>query len=173
MSFKPSYYKKVISTNDIAIKKIKKNYTKGIIIAENQIKGRGQYGKKWISYKGNIFLSIFFKINNKISIHKINNLNCLILKKALSKIIKYKITIKPPNDLLINKKKFAGILQEIIIKNNNKFLVIGIGINLIKNPFIKNYPTTNVLKETKIIISKKKVITAISKQFEKNKKNLQ
>ena len=35
----------------------------------------------------------------------LNTLNCLIIKKAILKFIKIKISIKKPNDLLINKKK--------------------------------------------------------------------
>ena len=170
MSFKFSYYKRVKSTNDIAIREIKKNCQSGVIVADKQNKGRGRYGNKWISYKGNIFISIFFRISKKISINKLNKLNSLLIKKALSKIIKKKILIKPPNDLLINKKKFAGILQETLVKNNVKYIIIGIGINLIKNPIIKNYPTTNLLKETKVRISKKKLIKTVFKQFEKNQK---
>ena len=53
MKFKKFFYKKVNSTNDIALKKIKSGYKKGIIISEYQNKGRGQFGKKWISLKGN------------------------------------------------------------------------------------------------------------------------
>ncbi len=170
MSFKFLYYKKVKSTNDIAIREIKKNCHSGVIVADKQSKGRGRYGNKWISYNGNIFISIYFRIKKKISINKLNKLNSLLIKKALSEIIKKKITIKPPNDLLINKKKFVGILQETLVKNNVKYIIIGIGINLIKNPIIKNYPTTNLLKETKMRISKKKLIKAVFKQFEKNQK---
>ena len=46
--------------------------------------------------------------------------------------------------MLIKGKKICGILQEIINKQNQKFLILGIGINLIKNPIISNYPTTNL-----------------------------
>ena len=145
MSFKKFFYKKVGSTNDLAIKKIKLGITKGIIIADYQKKGRGQHGKKWLSFKGNLFITIFFKIKDNINIKKISILNCKIIKQTLFKFIKKKISIKPPNDLLINKKKICGILQEIKFNNEVKFLIIGIGINLIKNPKIKNYPTTNIL----------------------------
>ena len=33
---------------------------------------------------------------------------------------------------------------EIISVSGNKFLIVGIGVNLTKSPKIKNYPTTNL-----------------------------
>ncbi len=173
MTFKFYRYKKVKSTNDIAIQKVKKNFKKGIIVSDNQIKGRGQYGKNWISFKGNLFVSIFFSINKSISLKKINHFNCKIIKKALSKIINCKIVIKKPNDLLINKKKFAGVLQETIIQNNKKYLIIGIGINMIKSPSIRNYPSTNIFRETRLKIHKEELIQIILKEFKKNLKKFE
>ena len=35
-----------------------------MVISEIQNRGRGQYGKKWISYKGNLFVSFFFRLNS-------------------------------------------------------------------------------------------------------------
>ena len=66
------------------------------------------------------------------------------MKKLLTHYYKKKNIFKKPNDLLINKKKICGILQETLIKLDKKFLVVGIGINLIKSPYIKNYPTTSL-----------------------------
>ena len=170
MSFKKFFYKKVNSTNDLAIKKIKVGITKGIIIADYQKKGRGQQGKKWLSLKGNVFMSIFFEIKENINIKKITNLNCKIIKKVLFQYIKKTITIKPPNDLLVDKKKICGILQEIKFNQKHKFIIIGIGINLIKNPIIKNYPTTNILKETGFKVKKLNLIKKIEKNYIKNLK---
>ena len=170
MSFKKFFYKKVNSTNDLAIKKIKVGITKGIIIADYQKKGRGQQGKKWLSIKGNIFMTIFFKIKENINIKKITILNCKIIKKVLSQCIKKTITIKPPNDLLVDKKKICGILQEIKFNQKHKFIIIGIGINLIKNPIIKNYPTTNIFKETGFKVKKLNLIKKIEKNYIKNLK---
>jgi len=170
MSFKKFFYKKVNSTNDLAIKKIKVGITKGIIIADYQKKGRGQQGKKWLSLKGNVFMSIFFEIKENINIKKITNLNCIIIKKVLFQYIKKTITIKSPNDLLVNKKKVCGILQEIKFNQKKKFIIIGIGINLVKNPVIKNYPTTNILTETGFKVKKYNLIKNIEKNYTKNLK---
>ena len=50
-------YKKVKSTNDIALKLIKKNIVKPTLVTTvRQTSGRGRVGKKWISKKGNLFL---------------------------------------------------------------------------------------------------------------------
>jgi len=170
MNFKKFFYKKVNSTNDLAIKKIKNGFTKGIIIADFQKKGRGQYGKKWLSFKGNLFMTIFFEIKKNIELKKITTLNCNIIKNTLLKYIKKSIIIKYPNDLLVNKKKFCGILQEIAFNKKVKFIVVGIGINLIKNPTIKYYPTTNILKETGIKVKKLNLIKNIEKNYIKNLK---
>ena len=170
MSFKKFFYKKVSSTNDLAIKKINRGTIKGIIIADCQKKGRGQQGKKWLSFKGNIFMTIFFNIKKNMNIKKITILNCKIIKKVLFQYIKKRITIKHPNDLLVDKKKICGILQEIKFNQKHKFIIIGIGINLIKNPIIKNYPTTNILKESGFKAKRLNLIKKIEKNYIKNLK---
>ena len=170
MIFNKFIYKKINSTNDIAIKKIKKKFINGIIISEEQKKGKGQYGRKWISQRGNLFISIFFRINSNLSINKITKTNCLIIKGLLSKLIKKKISIKQPNDLLLNNKKICGILQETTFFNKYKYIIIGVGINLVKNPKIKNYPITNILKETGKKIPILKLVEIIEKNYKKKLK---
>ena len=165
MKFKIFFYKSVNSTNDLALKKIKLGIERGIIIAEYQRKGKGQFGKKWLSFKGNLFMSIFFQIKKNISTQKMTIMNCKIIKKILLKYFKANISIKYPNDLMINKKKFCGILQVIKFNNDIKFMIVGIGINLVKNPKIKNYPTTNILFETGIRIKKLKLIKSIENYY--------
>ena len=170
MKFKIFRFNKVKSTNDSAIRIIKNsNIDYGMIIANEQKNGRGQYGKKWISYNGNIFISFFYKIDHiTVSLKQITKINSLLVKKLLSIYYKKRIIFKKPNDLLINKKKICGILQEKISKLNQKYLIVGIGINLIKNPKLKNYPTTNLYELLNKKISKNEVEKEIKKIFELN-----
>ena len=112
-------------------------------------------------------MSVFFKIKRKDSIKKITKENCLIVKKAISQFIKEKITIKKPNDLLIKKQKICGILQETLIINNKKFLIVGVGLNLSNSPKIKNYPTTFLNKYTNKKVSKLMLFLKIKELYEK------
>jgi len=168
MKFKIFRFKKVESTNNSAIRIIKNSdIDYGMVIANEQKNGRGQYGKKWISHNGNLFVSFFYKLDHLIvSLNEITTINCLLVKKLLSIYYKKKITVKKPNDLLIDKKKICGILQEKISKLNKKYLIVGIGINLIKNPNLKNYPTTNLSDLLNKRVSKNKIEKQIKKIFE-------
>ena len=82
MKFKKFKFKKVKSTNNTAIRVIKEtNCTLGMVSAEKQLNGRGQYGRKWISLNGNLFVSFFNEIGKKnISIKSITKINCDLVK---------------------------------------------------------------------------------------------
>ena len=177
MIIKNFYYKSVNSTNDIAINLIRQKKIKaGFVIAEKQKKGRGQRGSKWISYKGNLFVSIFFSLEKiNLSLKQLTRTNAKLIIKLISYYYKEKIKLKLPNDILINKKKICGILQEKIQINDISYLIVGIGLNLVKSPKIKQYPTTCLydLTETKISINKiSNELKYIYKKFLKSQKVL-
>ena len=168
MKLKKFNFKIVNSTNDQAIQIIKNTNNKsGIVIAEKQKKGRGQYGKKWTSFKGNLFVSIFFQVNTiQLSLKNLTKVNCFLVKKLLSNFYKDKIMIKNPNDLLINNMKISGILQETLTKSGDTFIIVGIGVNLIKSPIIKDYLTTNLFDLTGVKITPNNVALKITKIYE-------
>ena len=167
MKLKKFYYKKIKSTNDNALKQISKGYEKGVILTDIRTKGKGQRGKKWISLKGNLFMSVFFEIKNKINLKKITKINCNIVRDCLQKFTDFKILIKNPNDLLIKKKKICGILQETVFKNDKKFLVVGIGLNLYKSPKIKNYQTSFINFFTKKNVTRLQIYKLLCDSYEK------
>ena len=109
MKFKILRFKKLKSTNDTAMRMIKNSNLKyGMIIAETQSKGRGQYGRKWTSFKGNLFVSFFYSLDGiNLTMAQITKLNCLLVKKLISKYYKKRIFYKKPNDLLIKGKKIC------------------------------------------------------------------
>ena len=169
MKIKIIKFKSVKSTNDVAHTLIKKNIVKPTLITtEYQTKGRGTMGKKWISLKGNLFLTIFFVINNmKINYKQFAFLNTFLIRNILSKYVFKKINIKWPNDLLIERKKICGILQEITQYKEKRFLIIGVGINTYTCPKTNNFKTSSLQKFTKKKIDNKKILIDIKKKYEK------
>ena len=169
MKIKIKKYKKVKSTNDIALRLIKKKYSEPtLIISEKQTNGRGRAGKKWISKRGNIFLSLFFKFNQrKINFKQFAILNAFLIKKVISKIISTNVTVKWPNDLLYNKKKFCGILQEVIKFDNFDYLIVGIGLNTNIDPQNKGFKSTSLKNILKKKINNQKVLNNIVVAYEK------
>ena len=153
MKFEIFKFDTVTSTNDIAINLIKKEGKElGCIYADSQTMGRGTQGKKWISEVGNLFVSIFFPIKkNYPSTNEFSLINPTIISEVVKKFCEQEtISFKWPNDIFVNGKKICGILQEVITYNSKKFLIIGIGINIISNPkFVSNYETTSIFLETK------------------------
>ena len=171
MKFKIYKYESLTSTNDIAIRFIKDKKVKfGYIFSKNQIKGRGTRGKKWISLKGNLFGSIFFPLKNDYPpFNEFSIINAIIISNVIENFCKKKkITFKWPNDIFVNRKKICGILQELITANSRKFLIIGIGLNIVSNPKVNTrYRATNILFETKKKPSVKEMIRLIIFSYEK------
>ena len=168
MMLKMIKFKSVKSTNDEAIKLIQKNgNASGLIVSDIQKKGKGTMGKKWISKKGNIFISIFFKVSlTKFKIENFLTINAKIIKKALKNYTKKNIMIKKPNDLLIEKKKFCGIFQEVIEHNSEKFLIVGVGINTMVAPHRKEIVSTCLADHTKRNIKNLEIIIKIKILYE-------
>ena len=164
-------FKSVTSTNDVAINLIKEKKKKiGCIYADIQTRGRGTRGRKWVSAHGNLFGSIFFPLKkNYPPFNEFSIINPVIISDVIEHFCeKKKISFKWPNDVFVNGKKICGILQELITLNSKKFLIIGIGVNVISNPNINNkYQATNILLETRKKPSIKKIINLIILSYEK------
>ena len=85
----------------------------------------------------------------------------------ISNIISKKIKIKWPNDLLFNKLKFCGILQEVVNVNNFNYLIVGVGLNTNTFPQNKRFKSTclkNILNKK---IDNQKILKKIVIAYEK------
>jgi BirA family biotin operon repressor/biotin-[acetyl-CoA-carboxylase] ligase len=136
--FKEKFYFDVVdSTNTVAV--ACPMYS--VVCAEKQTAGRGRLGRKWISEKGNLFMSVVLPADEKMTFYG------LMASVAVAKTFrKYQPTLKWPNDVLIDGKKICGILSE---KHDDK-LILGIGINVLKAPKSREilYPVTALSEYT-------------------------
>ena len=167
---------KTVKSTNLEIKKMissNKNINNLCLSADNQTDGYGRRNAKWFSYKGNIHLSILVK--PKCSINEVNQLSFMTsitlgdtLKKIKSNInIKYKW----PNDILLNKKKIAGVIIETssFVNKKIKWVIIGIGLNIKKSPNLntKEFKITSLNKE-KIYVRKDDFIDSFLQRFFRN-----
>ena len=174
MKLKIVNFEKVSSTNDVAMDLIKKKNKKvGFVCSKLQTKGRGTYGKKWISQKGNLFVTIFFQIKKKYPpFSEFAIINSILISNVIKKYCK-NISLKYPNDIFVNKKKICGTLQEIITSKKKKFLIIGIGINVVSSPNFKNkYKTTSIFAESQNNPTINDITNSLISSYENFFKNL-
>ena len=144
-----AYYFDVIdSTQNQALKMANESKNHGtIIIAEKQTGGKGRSGRRWISPKGGIWISIILQPKLDISIITLFPIAAsLALSYAIEKTCKISPELKWPNDLTVKGKKLAGMLVDVSFESNRIVsLVLGVGINFNVNikeieKILKNTP---------------------------------
>jgi len=126
------YFDLIDSTQNQALKMADEPANNGtVIIAAKQTGGKGRSGRKWISPKGGIWLSIILQPKFDISITTLFPIaSALALSNALEKTFKISPELKWPNDLTIKGKKVAGMLVDVSLESNKiENLVLGVGIN--------------------------------------------
>lgn len=124
-----------------------KNFT--VVVAKNQLKGRGQMGAQWQSEASkNLTASIYAKVSflNIDQAFYISMATSLALLKVLRQFHLRHLYVKWPNDILADNLKIAGILIENTIKNTAlETTIIGIGLNVNQTHF-GNLPQATSLK---------------------------
>ncbi len=129
------------STNDYLKELSKKKWVDDftIVIAKNQLNGKGQMGSKWqVESSKNLTISLL-KHNSGSCFENIFNLNILVSVAVFKVLNSYnlpKLAIKWPNDIMADNKKIGGILIENLVKSKTEInSVIGIGINVNQENF--------------------------------------
>jgi BirA family transcriptional regulator, biotin operon repressor / biotin---[acetyl-CoA-carboxylase] ligase len=108
-----------------------------VVLTDNQTKGRGQYGKRWISGKNkNLTFTAVFKPNSGNRLTLLTLASAISVKYALQNYTDADIQIKWPNDVIVNGKKIAGLLTECIFNGSEvDRVLIGIGLNVEQKEF--------------------------------------
>ena len=126
------YFDSIDSTQNQALKMAEDVANDGtIIVAAKQTGGRGRSGRKWVSPKGGIWVSIILHPTFDISITTLFPIaSALALSIAIEKTFSIQPELKWPNDLTIKGKKVAGMLVDVSLESNKiENLVLGVGIN--------------------------------------------
>ena len=143
---KYEYFELVSTDSTMDEIKTRLNNNNLIVRSNEQKKGRGRRGSKWISFPGNIYCS--FAIKTELSLKDFfiySMLMSIAIKDSLEHIGMKNIFFKWPNDIYYQDKKISGmILESFNDKNESKFVIIGVGINFTSSPRINNYKTTHV-----------------------------
>jgi BirA family biotin operon repressor/biotin-[acetyl-CoA-carboxylase] ligase len=122
-----------------------------VIMAEDQVAGRGQQQNKWYSAKGESLTCSIVLYPTFLSLKDQFLLTCAIsagIYEALKPLIGKALKMKWPNDIYVSDKKLGGILIENQVRGENiKSAVIGIGLNINQVSFPNWVPNAISLKQ--------------------------
>ncbi len=120
-----------------------------VVVAKEQLSGRGQMGTKWASEPGkNLMFSVLKRISPLPVTDQFRLTMCMSLAiyDALKKIGIADLRIKWPNDILSGTSKICGILIENMLSGHQiETTIIGIGLNVNQTNFV-NLPNASSLK---------------------------
>ncbi len=129
------YYPRLTSTMDMARQQARQRVAEGtVIMAEEQVAGKGRIKRVWLSPGGNIALSIVL-YPGVAHLPYLIMLASVAVARTIEAVTGLGTQIKWPNDVLINRKKVCGILVESDVRGNAvHYAIIGIGINVNLKP---------------------------------------
>src|SRR3954451_5641354 len=114
------------------------------VVAKRQTAGRGRRGRTWVSEPGNLYASLMLSDpGSPERFPELSFVAALALHDAIGGRIpglSNRLVLKWPNDLLIDRNKFAGILVE----GEGTSVAIGIGVNCAHHPAQTEFPATDL-----------------------------
>ena len=127
------------STNDTAKYLARNGAAHGLTVwAQAQHAGRGRQGREWASPPGNLYMSVVLRPRiPAIRLGELSFVAAVAVAEAivLSVADPALVSLKWPNDILVDGGKAAGILLESEIGSGGvDWVVCGIGINLVSAP---------------------------------------
>ena len=129
------YYFPVISSTQTEAHRLAQEGTPSgtVVVANAQEKGKGRFGRFWHSPSGTgLWFSFILRPTLPLNVMpQLTLLTAVAVLRGIKKVIDIPLTIKWPNDLLIDGKKVAGILTELKAETDQvHYVVMGIGLNV-------------------------------------------
>lgn len=122
------------STNEDAYKLAEEGALEGtVVFAESQFRGKGRLGRRWESPQGvNLYCSIILRPPiPPVRAFQMTFLSSVAVARAIISTTSLNPFIKWPNDLIINNRKVAGLLNEMSGETDKiNFIILGIGVNI-------------------------------------------
>ncbi len=167
------YAEEIASTNTELLEN-KDSYDQNgtVLFTDHQLEGKGRRNRKWISEKDvNLTFSLLLVHENALtkSVNMINLAASLAVATSIENLYQLRTELKWPNDVLINRRKAAGILLESSIKGEKiERLVVGFGINVNQKSFPGSYnlPPTSLNLEAVTEIERENLLAEILNNFE-------
>lgn len=98
-----------------------------VAVADNQTEGRGRLGRRWTAPPGTaIAVSILLRPPPGAPIQQLSLVGGLAVAETVEEALQLSAQIKWPNDVMVNRRKLAGVLAEA----RDGIVVLGIGVNV-------------------------------------------
>ncbi|WP_065261245.1 bifunctional biotin--[acetyl-CoA-carboxylase] ligase/biotin operon repressor BirA [Pseudomonas bananamidigenes] len=129
-----SLFDSIDSTNAEALRAIDRGQLAPyLVLAERQIAGRGRRGRKWVSpFAENLYYSLVLRIDG--GMRQLEGLSLVVGLAVMQTLRSVGVSgagLKWPNDVLVGRKKIAGILLELVGDPADVcHVVMGVGINV-------------------------------------------
>jgi len=122
----------VDSTNDLALEWLRQGAQSGaVIVADEQIKGRGRLGRTWYTPPGTALIVSIILRPTRDHISQLTMLGAVAIAELLEHVGAADIGIKWPNDVQLGGRKVSGILPEVVWNGTDvEGAVLGMGINV-------------------------------------------
>ena len=124
------------STMDVARQQAGGGAKEGtVVVAEEQISGRGRFGRHWLSASGqSLSFSVLLYPSALVS-GRLSVVAPVAIMRAIRRVTGLSPTLKWPNDVRLSEKKVCGILIETAFENSRvTSAIVGVGINVNSNP---------------------------------------
>jgi BirA family biotin operon repressor/biotin-[acetyl-CoA-carboxylase] ligase len=127
----------VTSTNDIAWAWAGAGCPEGAaFFAEEQIQGRGRFGRTWHCPRGTgLLVSVVLRPpDTGITPAHLTALSAVAVAEAVEEVADVHAALRWPNDVTVDDRKVAGVLVERRGRGDNPPCVVGIGLNVNAEP---------------------------------------
>lgn len=159
------------STNDEAKRLAEAGAEEGTLVwARRQTKGRGRHGRVWESPKGNLYLSLVLRPEGPVQTAvELSFVAALAVGETVTALMPpmAMVTYKWPNDVLLNRRKVAGILLESSSAAGGAldWLVVGVGINIAEFPYDTRTAATSLRFEGTAEITVEAALEGFTRYF--------